>query len=224
MNTTIRTTIACLTVAGVSIAATTKTFTRLTPQRVAELTAPSDAPPAKNYTVAITGLKTPWFHPGQTPAVAPSDDHGVHVTLPAEKPQAIIEVIREFRFPTAFEPPEAADGGARGLTAPTTPAAFETINTGWTIRLSAKPHGKLVAVYGVADYVEPEMVAGGYGAIAGPIYSEQGKLISPNVIQQPKFQTTSTRFHIFAVPGESYEVTLYRGAKAEKHSVTLTAE
>ena len=65
---------------------------------------------------------------------------------------------------------------------------------------------------------------GGYGAIAGPIYTEQGDVITPNKLDQPKLQTTTTRFNIFAMPGESYEVTLYRGAKSEKHIVTVKPE
>jgi len=54
--------------------------------------------------------------------------------------------------------------------------------------------------------------------------SEQGEVITPNKLEQPKSLTTTTRFHLFAVPGETYDVTLYRGGKAEKHTVTVTAE
>ena len=218
MNTTIRTAIICFAVASIAIAATTKP-NRLTLSRIAELTAPSDAPKAKTYKVEVTGLQ----RPSPTPS---SENAPISVTFPANKPQAVLECVREFHFPIEFSPPEAT-----GLTkksefpiTPTTPVAFETVNTGWTIRLSAKPHGKLIAVYGVADYTEAEIIPGGYGAIAGPIYTEQGDVITTNKLDQPKFQTTSTRFHIFALPGEAYEVTLYRGAKAEKHTVTVTTE
>ena len=98
------------------------------------------------------------------------------------------------------------------------------VNTGWTIRFSARQHGKVIALSGIADYVEAEMLTRGYGALAAPIYSESGQLLSPNVLHQPKVQTTSTRFQVFALPGETYEVTLYRGAKAEKHRITVTTE
>ena len=216
MKTTIRTAIICLAVASIAIAATTKP-SQLTPNRIAELTAPSDAPKAKAYKVEVTDLQRQY----RTPTV---ENVPISVTLPADKPQAVLECIREFRFPIEFNPPEPTAKDSKFPITPTTPVTFETINTGWTIRLSAKPHGKLIAVYGVADYAEAEMIPGGYGAIAGPIYSEQGDVITPNKIDQPKFQTTTTRFHIFALPGEAYEVTLYRGAKAEKHTVTVTTE
>jgi hypothetical protein len=137
--------------------------------------------------------------------------------------EGVIEVIREFRFPSKFKTAQAGADGSN-ISAPTTPTAFEKVNTGWTIRLTAQPHGKLIAIQGIADYVEAELVNGGYGPITGPIHTDQGKLISPNVLHQPKVQTTTTRFHLFALPGESYEVTLYRGAKAEKHMVSVTAE
>lgn len=203
MNTTIRTSFICLAVACISIAATSKTQKRLTAQRIAELTAPADALHAQTYHISISRLG--------------------NATLPAAKPEGLIESIREFRFPTAFDAPQANSQGASVAT-PTTPTAFETIHTGWTVRVTAKPQGKLVAVYGVADYIEAQMVPGGYGAIAGPIYAQDGKILTPNKLDQPRIQTTTTRFHIFAIPGEPYEVTFYHGNKAEKHMVTVTAE
>ncbi len=211
MNTTTRTAIACIAVACAAVAATPKAQKRLTPRQLFELTAPSGkAAHPKIYKVEISDLGS--------------------ASLPAAKPEGEIQSIREFRFPTEFEPPEAAANGAPVIT-PLTPTAFETVNTGWTIRLTAKPAGrigkpagKLVALYGVADFVAAELVRGGYGAIAGPIYTEQGEVITLNKLDQPKFQTTTTRFHIFALPGEPYAITLYRGAKAEKHIVTVTTE
>jgi hypothetical protein len=68
------------------------------------------------------------------------------------------------------------------------------------------------------------MGTAGYGLLGGPIYSENGQLLSPNVVHQPKVQTTTTRFQIFALPGDTYEVTLYHGAKAEKHRFMVTTE
>ncbi len=203
MNTSIRTTIACVAIASVAIAAAPKAGKRLTAERIAELTAPSEGARPKTYRVEIALIGS--------------------AALPADKAEGQVTAAREFHFPTEFAPPQPAANGAPTIT-PTTPTAFETVNTGWTVRLSAKPHGKLVAVYGVADYTDAAMVRGGYGAVAGPIYDERGELLTPNQLDQPRLQTTTTRFHIFAVPGESYDVTLYRGAKEEKHKVTVTVE
>ena len=186
-----------------AIAATPKAPKLLTVQRVHELTAPTESAPAKAYKVAITAI-------GNT-------------TLSADKLQGRVEAIKVLSFPVEFDPPQTAANNTSVIT-PTTPTAFETVNTGWTVSLSAKPHGKLVAVYGVADYVEATLVRGGYGAIAGPVYTVSGEVLTTNALDQPKLQTTTTRFHIFAVPGESYDVTLYRGSKTEKHSITVTQE
>jgi hypothetical protein len=202
MNTTIRTTFVCLAVISVAVAATPSSRKRLTASRIADLTASSEIPPAKIYKVEVSDIGAS--------------------TLPAAKPEGELFSGRELRFPTEFEPPQAAKG-VFGIV-PTTPTAFETVNTGWTIRLSAKPYGKVIAVYGVADYVQCEFVPGGYGAISGPVFTEEGEVLTPNKLDQPKLQTTTTRFNIFAVPGESYEVTLYRGAKSEKHIVTVSTE
>jgi hypothetical protein len=204
MNTDFRTAIACLALICVGCTATPNTRKRLTVQRVADLTAPTNAPRPKGYKVEISGIGA--------------------ATLPAAKPEGRIETIREFRFPVAFDPPRATANVAPGIT-PLTPTAFGTVNTGLTIRLSARPHGKLIAIYGIADAVEfVGFDDGGYGAVAGPVYTEQGDLISPNKLQQPRFQTMSTRFHLFALPGEPYDVTLHYGGKAMKHKVTVTAK
>jgi hypothetical protein len=218
MKATIQITVASLTVASIAIAAATKS-PPLTPRRIAELTSPDDAGPPKAYKIEIFGLRRP-FPPSF------QDSGPTTVILPVEKPQAVLECVREFRFPSTFTPPKAVAGRDPAFE-PTWPQEFETVNTGWTIRLSAKQHSKVVALAGVADYVEAEMPAigtGGYGTLGAPIYSEAGQLLSPNVVNQPKVETTTTRFQIFALPGETYDVTLFRGTKAEKHRVTVTAE
>jgi len=202
-----------LAVAAVTVAAVSKPAKHLTPQRVVEVNALSNAVAPTTVNVNISGFPK--------------------VTVSTAGHKAVVEVIREFRYPTEFDPPMASvtaapakakgEEGAFPVT-PTTPRTFETINTGWSIALTTKARGGLIDVYGVADFVEVDLVTGGYGALSGPILSDEGMLITPNKLEQPKSQTTTTRFHIFAVPGESYDVTLYRGGKAEKHTVTVTAE
>ncbi len=200
-----------LTVAALSIAAATKSPNRLTPQRVAELTAPAPVAAATIYDVTITGL----------PKAALKADQ-----------RAVIETIREVIFPTEFDPPQAPQevrGAASDATGPaplmpTTPTAFETLHTGWSVSLVLKPRGKVVEVIGSADYTTAEHVNGGYGALAGPIFSEKGEVLTPNKLELPRTQTTTTRFHIFAVPGEPYEVTFYQGSKAEKRTIMVAAQ
>jgi hypothetical protein len=186
---------------------------RLTPKRVVELTAPSDSEPQTSYKVSISSLSYsfPFETKRNVPATCTAIVNG----------EGTLEYWRELRFPIDFEPPKA-EAGAEIV--PTTPSNFETANIGWTIHLTAKPMGKLISLYGVADYVNFKFVRGGYGPLSGPIYADDGKVITPNKLDQPVFQTTTTRFHIFAVPGEAYEVTLYRGEKAEKHTVTITPQ
>lgn len=198
MRPILRTSLLLVTLAAAATAAnSTKSAKRLTMQRVAELTAP--APEAKVSLIDISGI-------GKLAIKANST--------------ATLEMIRENRFPIAFDPPRAENGKIT----PTTPTEFETINAGWTVRLTTKHHGKLIAVYGVADFTEIEFVPGGYGALAGPIHDEKGKVITPNRLDQPKVKTASTRFHIFAEPGHTYEVTLHQGDKAQKHLVKVTTE
>ena len=145
------------------------------------------------------------------------------VELSAAKAEGDITLPQQAIFPTEYQPLRAAQRGSPLAIEPSTPTNFEKVNTGWTIRLNAKPLGKLVAVSGVADYVEAVAVPAGYGAVAGPVYSGE-TVVTPNVMKMAKVQTTTTRFQVFAVPGEGYEVTLYHGDKAEKHQVTVVTQ
>ena len=218
MKTITPATIAFLAFASIAIAAAPKSLP-LTPKRIAELTAPGDAPRPKAYKVEVSGLLSP-------SPTASGGSGPISVLLPRDKPEAVLECIRELRFPSAFTPPRAVVGREPAFE-PTWPAEFDKVNTGWTIRFSAKQHGKVIALAGVADYIRadmPKIGTGAYGSLGAPIRAESGELLSPNVAHQPKVQTTTTRFQIFAVPGETYEVTLYRGAKPEKHRITVTTE
>lgn len=207
MKTSLRTVIVCLVAITVTVAAVPSARKFLTPQRVAELTTPSAAdvprPADEVYKVEISGL-------GST-------------TIPSANASGEIKATREQILPTQFDPPQAAANGAP-VVMPTTPRAFEVVNTGWTVRLTAKPAGQLIAIYGIADYAEMEMVPGGHGATAGPIRTGKGELITANKLELPKLQTTTTRFNIFAVPGASNEVTLFRGARPEQHMVKVSIE
>jgi hypothetical protein len=201
-----------LAAAAVTVAAVTKPTNRLTPKRIAEVNALSNATDAAHISVQLSGF----------PKIGTTTDGH----------RSVLESIQELRYPTEFDPPDApkaalagkAPGGGVFPITPTTPRAFETLNVGWTIALTTKARGGIVDLYGEANFVEADLVNAGYGALAGPIFSDDGILITPNRVQMPKSSTTTTRFHLFAVPGESYDVTLYRGSKAEKHTVTITAE
>lgn len=176
---------------------------RLTPARIAEL-ASAPISESKRISIALAGI-------------------GSGVITPSQ-PEALIENIREIHTPSEIEPPTVTANNPKFAVTPITPAAFNQINAGWTIRLRAKHNGKVVVLTGAAEFTDVKLVNGAYGALAGPVYSEQGKLITTNVLQQLRQQTTISRFHLFAVPGEDYEILLYKGDKAEKHKIKVTLE
>ena len=222
MKNPVRTLAALTCIAVVTTAATSRHATRLTPARIAELVVPAKAIAPFTYSVEVTGLDLPPFL-GDRGKRRSEEIPVTSVRIPPGKSEALLESIREFRYPTEFDPPEVSPDNPNAIV-PTTPVSFETTNTGWTVRLNVRPSGKLIAVSGVADYTTCDLLDGGYGPLSGPIYNSKGEVLSPNVLKQPRFQTTSTHFHLFALPGESYEVTLYRGATAEKHRITVNVE
>lgn len=127
--------------------------------------------------------------------------------------RAVVNVIREFRYPTEFDPPQIPQdtqgsgySGASGFTTqpivtPTTPASFETRNIGvtlevtpvvgpdnYTIELDLAP--EVVDFEGFINYGVPILGLASstpLGAgIPGPPRSVE---VSPNVINQPVFST-----------------------------------
>jgi general secretion pathway protein D len=129
--------------------------------------------------------------------------------------RAIIEIIREFRYPIEFEPPQipqtfgnqggnlnfggagAGGGGGQGSfpVTPTTPTSFETRNTGVTLEVEPVigPDGYTIDLQLVPQVVEFE----GFINYGSPIQSTSTNLlgqsvvnvITPNVINQPVFST-----------------------------------
>ncbi len=120
--------------------------------------------------------------------------------------RAKIEVIREFIYPTEYDPPEIPDRVATGgdgsfPVTPATPTAFETRNTGvtlevdpvigadgYTIDLNLVP--EVVEFEGFINYGSPIQSTGGLAAfgLAGPIFTPPAT-ITENRIEMPVFST-----------------------------------
>src|SRR4030095_9095919 len=128
--------------------------------------------------------------------------------------RAVIEIIREFRYPTEFDPPQIPqnfgtngnnNGGGTGVTinlpgsfpvTPTTPTSFETRNTGVTLEVEpvVGPDGytidlslvpQVVEFEGFINYGSP-ITAAGVNLLTG---APTQNIITPNVINQPIFTT-----------------------------------
>jgi general secretion pathway protein D len=127
--------------------------------------------------------------------------------------KAVVNVIREFRYPTQFDPPQipqtvnsgtTTDGGISGgfsvspIITPTTPSGFDTRNLGvtlevtpqvgadgYTIDLDLAP--EVVDFDGFINYGTPILGLGSSGI--GPLAAPTSVIVSPNVINQPIFSS-----------------------------------
>src|SRR5205085_11910170 len=124
--------------------------------------------------------------------------------------RAVIEIVREFRYPTQYTPPQVptfSSGGvgtapAPAVVTPTTPTAFETRNTGVTLEVEpvVGPDGVTIDLNLVPQVVEFE----GFVNYGSPIFAVGTNtvlgtngtsvlslstpiLLTPNVINQPIF-------------------------------------
>jgi general secretion pathway protein D len=133
--------------------------------------------------------------------------------------RAVIEIIREFRYPTEFDPPQIPQtfggnngpggGGGGGVSVfpvtPTTPTAFETRNTGVTLEVepTVGPDGytidltlvpQVVEFEGFINYGSPIRTVnpGALGLIPGVaaiVGAPSSVVLTENVINQPIFST-----------------------------------
>jgi general secretion pathway protein D len=147
--------------------------------------------------------------------------------------RAVIEIVREFRYPTQFQPPQipqtvgsfsgqstgtlipVGNSGTTPVT-PTTPTAFETRNTGVTLEVEpvVGPDGVTIDLNLVPQVVEFEGFIN-YGSpilspsssilntLTGGIITSPASVITPNVINQPIFSTRKVTTSVSVYDGST---------------------
>ena len=134
--------------------------------------------------------------------------------------RAVIEIVREFRYPTQFTPPQVPNitGGGSGngtvsisVVTPTTPNAFETRNTGVTLEVEpvVGPDGVTIDLNLVPQVVEFE----GFINYGSPIFGinpsiltnavNSQVLLTQNVINQPVFSTRKVTTSVSVYDGST---------------------
>src|SRR5437016_1917577 len=136
--------------------------------------------------------------------------------------RAVIEIVREFRYPTQFTPPQVPtiSGGTGGtgtvqvnVVTPTTPTQFETRNTGVTLEvepvvgadgatidLNLVP--QVVEFEGFINYGSP-INAVGVNTTGGLISTSVPVLLTENVINQPIFSTRKVTTSVSVYDGQT---------------------
>src|SRR5438105_12996646 len=133
-------------------------------------------------------------------------------------------MLREFRYPTQYTPPQVptfssgvgAGAPAPAVITPTTPTAFETRNTGVTLEVEpvVGPDGTTIDLNLVPQVVEFEGFIN-YGSpifassssflspITGGLLTSAPSLITPNVINQPIFSTRKVTTSVSVYDGST---------------------
>jgi general secretion pathway protein D len=139
--------------------------------------------------------------------------------------RAVIEIVREFRYPTTFTQPQVPSISSSGTTliggapttipvvvTPTTPQAFETRNTGVTLEVEpvVGPDGvtidlnlvpQVVEFEGFINYGSP-IFAVGVQTVMG-ITTSAPVLLTSNVINQPVFSTRKVTTNVSVWDGQT---------------------
>jgi Type II secretory pathway, component PulD len=136
--------------------------------------------------------------------------------------RAVVNIIREFRYPTEFDPPQIPQsigtgnnfgaGVTTGFTTspiitPTTPAAFETRNLGVTLEVTpvVGPDGytidldlspEVIDFDGFVNYGTPIRSIASTGGLGGIGAQPVSVIVSDNVINQPVFSTRKVTTNI----------------------------
>jgi general secretion pathway protein D len=137
--------------------------------------------------------------------------------------RAVIEIVREFRYPTQFQPPQipqtvgSTSGTVGGTTSvpitPTTPTAFETRNTGVTLEVEpvVGPDGitidlnlvpQVVEFEGFINYGSPILAPAAVNPITGTLLTS-GSVLTPNVINQPIFSARKVTTSVSVWDGQT---------------------
>lgn len=138
---------------------------------------------------------------------------------------AKMEIIREFRYPTEFSPPQIpqtitapkdGEGGSVGSipVTPTTPTAFDTRNTGVTLQVTPTvgPDGstidlelapEVVEFEGFINYGSPILGPAQSSIIGGVFVDRPQSVITPNVINQPIFSTRRVSTNVSVWDGQT---------------------
>lgn len=131
-----------------------------------------------------------------------------------------IEALREFPYPTEFDPPQYEPRTAAGArpkalesrfpVTPTTPRKFEFRNMGWTLsELAVRPEGASLMVSGVLRETVFEGFIRNAGEAFSPIVTDDRKVVlTDNKVLSPTFADRDTRFLTAALPGKTYRTLL----------------
>jgi general secretion pathway protein D len=139
--------------------------------------------------------------------------------------RAVIEIVREFRYPTTFTPPQVPSitGGVGGtgtvsinVVTPTTPQTFETRNTGVTLEVEpvVGPDGTTIDLNLVPQVVEFEgfinygsaifgIIPPATNPLTGMLLFSPSVLLTENVINQPIFSTRKVTTSVSVWDGQT---------------------
>jgi general secretion pathway protein D len=136
--------------------------------------------------------------------------------------RAIIEVVREFRYPKTYTPPQVPSIGTTTtsgsqvvpvVVTPTTPQDWETRNTGVTLEVEPVVGGdattidlnlvpQVVEFEGFINYGSP-INAIGVNTLAGAITTSVPVVLTQNVINQPVFSTRKVTTSVSVYDGQT---------------------
>ena len=125
----------------------------------------------------------------------------------------------EFLFPGGYD---LASSSADGLSiTPTTPTSFKTEFTGFSAALTASREGSLILIRGVVNIRKFMGFSRMGGELGKPIIDKQGKVLSENRIEMPKFVTFTTPVYVALKAGESSVFEIAHPIEGARVSVSL---
>ena len=139
-----------------------------------------------------------------------------------------VEMLREFIYPTDFEPAEistlkmaaSTSSGVFPVT-PTTPKDFMTRNLGTTATFTVEPRGSFVIIRGVLSHEKFAGFSRAPGEAISPIVDGRNQIVlTDNRVDLPNFVRSETPVYIAGLPGVPHKIDL----PGIPGSVTITCE
>jgi hypothetical protein len=128
---------------------------------------------------------------------------------------------RDFVYPASYRP--ALPSKDRKAVEPATPQEFQTVKTGFQSDLRSKREGSVEIIEGtisVTDFQGFSQMGGAYGQA---ILDGEGRLITENRIEMPKFATYTTPVWVAIKPGGSATFRISHPRKDSTVTLRVTA-
>jgi hypothetical protein len=129
---------------------------------------------------------------------------------------------RDFLYPASYQP--AIPPTSRQVVTPATPQDFKTVQTGLEADLRSSRQGSVVIVEGTISVTDFQGFSRMGGSFGKPILDGNGRVLTENRVEMPKFATYTTPVFVAIKPGDSATFQISHPRKNTTTTISVVPE